>query len=158
MDKQKIIAELEEKFRKVKEKQKFKAELNELDRIFSIKDAVVKDGFVSEDLLKQIRYRIVEVYIGWNDYLHSLIMPNPQNILNVSESKILSPEQKKEITELMKKIMEISSRNAIINLTKDNQLEAKFIDETLEFWEKDFKRTLLMVLKKVNEEWAKKNF
>jgi hypothetical protein len=155
MDKQKIITELEEKFKKIKEKLKFKANLDNLDRAFSIRDIVVKDGFVSEDLSKQIRYRIVEVYMGWNDYLHSLIMPNPQNMLNISESKVLSAEQKKEITELMKKIMEISSRNAIINFTKDNQTESKLIDDALGFWENDFKKNLLIVLKKINEEWAK---
>lgn len=155
MDKQKIITELEEKFKKIKEKLKFKANLDDLDKAFSVRDVVIKDGFVSEDLSKQIRYRIVEVYMGWNDYLHSLIMPNPQNMLNISESKVLSSEQKKEITELMKKIMEISSRNAIINFTRDNQIESKLIDDALGFWENDFKKNLLIVLKKINEEWAK---
>lgn len=155
MDKQKIITELEEKFKKIKEKLKFKANLDDLDRAFSIRDIVIKDGFVSEDLSKQIRYRIVEVYMGWNDYLHSLIMPNPQNILNISESKVLSAEQKREITELMKKIMEISSGNAIINFTREDHVESKLIDGALEFWENDFKKNLLIILKKINEEWAR---
>ena len=94
--------------------------------------------------------------MGWNEYLHSLIMPNPQNILNIGESKIFSQEEREEIIELIKKIMEINSRNNLINLTKNQEEETKLIDDSVNFWDTEFKVKLIKIMKKINEEWCKK--
>ncbi len=155
MDKLKLLNELEEKFKKMKLDLKFKSSLEELDKIFFVKDSILKDGFVSDKLSRQICYRIMETYLGWNDYLHSLIMPNPQNILNLSESKIFSQEEKNEIVELMKKIMEINSKNGLIGLNGDKKMESEFIDNSVSFWEKEFKDKLIKIMKKINVEWGK---
>lgn len=156
MDKKDILKELEKNYEKLKEEGKIVPTLEDLDRIFFIKDAVLKDGFVSENLGRQICYRVVETYMGWNEYLHSLIMPIPQNILNMSESKIFNQEEKKEIVELMKKIMEISSKNSVVGLTRDKEGEARFIDYAVEFWNSEFKEKLVKLMEKINKEWANK--
>ncbi|MEK6925684.1 MAG: hypothetical protein AABW50_00235 [Nanoarchaeota archaeon] len=157
MEREKLIENLEKAYNEIRSSHKIKATLDDLDRIFFIKDYVLKDGFVSSKISRQIEYRIVEIFMNWNEYLHSLIMPNPQNILNMSESKILSQDEKKSIIELMKKIMELTSRNSIIGLTKDIKEEVKFIDDAVHFWEKEFKNKLLSILKKINAEWGKEN-
>jgi hypothetical protein len=156
MEKKELIKELEKEFQKMKKDLNFKSTFEELNRIFFISDSVLKDGFVSENLSRQVSYRIVETFMGWNDYLHSIIMPNPQNILNMSESKIFNQEEKKEIIELMKKNMEISSRNSIIGLTKDKKAEAVFIDKAVKFWNEEFKPKMIKIMKKVNKEWSGK--
>jgi len=153
METEKLIKELEEKFNKAKKELKFNASLTALDKSFFIKDAILKDGFVSERVSRQICFRVVEVFAGWNEYLHSLIMPNPQNMLNMGESKIFSQEEKKEITELMKKIMEISSRNSLIALKQDG--EGNLIDDAFNLWENEFKIKLIGIMSKINKEWAK---
>jgi len=155
MEKQKLLKELEESFKKIKSELKFSPTLEDIDKIFSIKDAVLKEGFVSERFSRQLCYRIVENYMGWNDYLHSLIMPNPQNILNMSESKIFSQEEKKDIVESMKKLMTISSKNSFIGLTKDQKAEKEFIEYAVEFWENEFKDKITKIMSKVNKEWEK---
>lgn len=154
MEKKELIKELEEKFKKIKSELKIKSSLEDIDRIFFVKDNVLKENFISEKLSRQICYRIVETYMGWNDYLHSLIMPNPQNILNMGESKIFNQEEKKEIIKLMKKIMEISSKNILIGLTRDQTKEAEFIDYAVNFWETEFKNKLIKIMKKINKEWG----
>jgi hypothetical protein len=155
MDKKELIKDIEKKFEQLKKELKFNATLEDLDKMFSIKDGILKDEFVSENFARQVCYRIVETYMGWNEYLHSIIMPNPQNILNMSESKIFSQEEKKEIVELMKKIMEINSQNSLMGLTKDKEAEAKFIDNALKFWEMEFKPKIVAIMQKINQEWGK---
>ena len=155
MENKEILKELEEKFKKMKLELKFKSDLEDIDRIFLIKDGILKDGFVSEKLSRQVCYRIVENYVGWNDYLHSLIMPNPQNMFNMGESKLFSQEEKKEIIEIMKKIMEISSRNNLIGLIKDHKMEGEFIDYAVNFWKEEFEEKITKILKKINSEWGK---
>jgi len=154
MEQKELIKELEKKFEQIKKELNFNSTFEDLDKIFSIKDGIVKDEFVSENFSRQVCYRIVETYMGWNEYLHSIIMPNPQNILNMSESKIFGQEEKKEIVELMKKIMEINSQNSLIGLTKDKEAEAKFIDNAVKFWETGFKPQMVKIMKKINKEWG----
>ena len=154
MEKKELMEELEEKFKKIRSKLKLKSSLEDIDKIFFVKDAVLKENFISEKLSRQICYRIVETYMGWNEYLHSLIMPNPQNILNMGESKIFNQEEKKEIIDLMKKVMEISSKNSLIGLTRDQTKEAEFIDYAVNFWETKFENKLIKIMKKVNKEWG----
>ncbi|MFH1608131.1 MAG: hypothetical protein ABIA78_03280 [archaeon] len=150
-----LLKELEKKFEKMKNELGFKASLDELERIFYIKDDILKDGYVSEALSRQICHRIVDTYGSWANYLHSIIMPNPQNILNMSEAKIFSQEEKKEVTELMKNAMQISSNNSLIGLNKDKVAEAKFIDYAVEFWDSEFGPKLIKIMKKIKEEWEK---
>ena len=155
MENKKLIEELEEKFKKTSEKLKIKTSLDDLDGIFHIRDHVLKEGFVSNDLLRQVCYRIIETYMGWSEYLHSLIMPNPQNIINISESKVLSQDDKKEITELIKKVMELASRNSVIALTKDQKAEGELISDGKKLWESEFKPRLVRIMTKINGEWRK---
>jgi hypothetical protein len=140
----------------IKKKNSMKVTLEQLDSSFFIKDSVLKDGYVSEKILRQISYRIVEVFSWWNDYLHSIIMPNPQNMLNMSESKIFDSVEKSEITNLMKKVMEISSKNNLIALDYGEEKAANFIEESYDFWKKDFKPKIVKIMKKINDAWSKK--
>ncbi len=154
--KEKLIKEFENRFEEFKKDYGFKSTLEELDEAFHIRDSVKKDGFLSTRLARQVCYRIVENFMGWNDYLHSLIMPNPQNMLNISESKVFNGDEKKGITELMKTAMRISSKNGLNGLKKEKDEEAKFIDESLKIWNKLFKPKLIEVMTKINNEWSKK--
>jgi len=155
MNNKEILNELEKKFEDLKKELGFKSELQDIDEIFYIKDAILKDGFVSENIDRQICSRIIETYMGWTNYLHSLIVPNPQNILNISESRIFNSEEKKEINNMMKKAMEIISKNNWIGLTKNKQEEARFIDEAVNNWKNNFGIKLIKILEKVKGEWEK---
>jgi len=151
-----LLEDLEKNFLAMQKELKFKTNFEKIDEIFFIKDMVLKEGFVSERLSRRICHRIVETFMDWNGYLHSLVMPNPQNMLNLMESKLFNQEEKKDIMELMKKIMEISSRNSVIALKKDKHGEAKFIDDAVSFWNNTFQNKLDKIMTKINLEWSKK--
>lgn len=156
IDKAELLRELEEKFEVVKKELGFMSSLKELNRIFFIKDAVLGVGFVSENLSRQLCSRIVDTYMNWNNYLHSLIIANPQNMFNINESKMFNEEEKKEITKLMTETMALVSTNTLVGLTKDKSTEAKFIDDSVDFWKKTFCPALIKIIKKVNSGWKKK--
>ena len=156
MNKKELLKELEEKFKVMKRELGFKVSLEEVDSIFFIKDAVLSTGFVSEVLSRQLCSRIVDTYVNWNNYLHSLIIPNPNNMLNINESKMFNEEEKKKITKLMTEIMALVSTNTLIGLTKDKSGEARFIDDSIDFWKKTFSPELIKIIKKINDEWSKK--
>lgn len=153
MDNEILIKQLKDQFSKWKSEMKFKTNFEEVERVAFVSDLVLKERFVSPSLPRQICGRIANLYTNWAGYLHSLIMPNPQNILNLSESKLFSQEEKKEIHELMSKAMEISSRNGLIGLTKDKKEEAKFIDDAIELWNNRFEQKMIRIMKKVNDAW-----
>lgn len=153
MDKKEILKDLEKNFEELKKELKFNSTFEDINKIFFIQDAVLREGFVGENFSRQLCSRIVETYIGWTNYLHSLIMPNPQNMLNISESRVFSNEEKEEMKTLMKKGMFLNSRNSWIGLTKNKQEEAKFIDESVEIWNKEFCSKITKILEKIKEEW-----
>ncbi len=155
MNKKEIIRELEEKFLEVKKGIGFKASLEEIDRIFTIKDYVLKNGFVSDDFASQILFRISEFYSRWTDYLHSLLMPHPQNFINMGEAKVLNKEEKAKAFDLIKKAMKFGSKNALVSITKNKNEQREMIESSIELWEKDFKPEIEKIIKKINEEWSK---
>ncbi|MEK6945747.1 MAG: hypothetical protein AABW63_03055 [Nanoarchaeota archaeon] len=154
MEEKKVLRDFEEGFGKLKQELKFKTSLDEIDEIFFIRDIILQDDFVSKNLFRQMAYRIMEFYLRWNDYLHGLIMPNPQNILNLSESKLFNQEEKRVITNMMKKIMELNSKNILISLTRDKTEEGKFIDYSVHIWKNELQPELVKLIKKINKEWG----
>ena len=71
-----------------------------------------------------------------------------------AESKpFSSKEEREKIWELIKKAMELVSRNIMIGLTKDKEEEGKFIEEAVSFWNNKFKKELIRIMKKTNKQW-----
>jgi hypothetical protein len=153
MKNEEILRELREKFGVLRKELKFKASFEDIDRIFYIEDCILRDGFVSNQLSRQLCSRIVETYNSWAGYLHNLIMPNPGNIAAMMESKLFSEKEKKEIGELFKKCMTISSQNSIIGLSKKKEEETKFIDDAVSLWGNSARDKLTEIMRKVNENW-----
>ncbi len=155
MKNQELLKELETEFIKLKKELKFKSSFEDIDKIFFIKDLILDKGYVSPNLSRQICSRIVDGFSIWNGYLHSLIMPNPQNMLNINECKMLDENEKKEISDLLSKVVSLTSTNTLVGLTKNKSDEAKFIDDSVKFWKKTFNPELIKLMKKINEGWKK---
>lgn len=153
MEKEILLKQLRTEFSKMKEDMKFKTTFEELDKAVFVSDLILKEGFVSPELSRQISHRIADLYGNWAQYLHSIIMPNPQNILNLSESRLFTQEDRKEINEMMSQAMELSSRNSLVGLTKDKKAEAKFIDDSIALWNNTFEKKLAKMMEKVNTAW-----
>lgn len=154
--KESILKELKEKFEETKKDLGFKADFETLDERFFIKDSVLGAGFVSENFSRQLCSRIVETYNNWINYLHSLIMPNPGFLINLHESKMVDESDRKDITKLMSRVLAFTSMNSVIGLVKDKGKEARFIDESVRFWDEEFKPVAETIVKKINGKWNEK--
>ena len=156
-DKEIILKELEKNYLEASKKFGIKTSLDDLDSCFFVRDYILSSGFVSDSVLRQISTRIVEALHSWNGFFHSLIIPNPNDFVNVNESKMFSEEEKKKALKLMSKIMYFMRRNNHANLINDNNLRAKFIDDSFNFWKKSLLPYLVDISKKLSDEWEKKS-
>jgi hypothetical protein len=156
IDKKDLLKELEKKFEETKEDLGFQASLEGLDSVFFIKDFILSSGFVSEDFSRQLCSRIIDTYRGWSSYFHELLMPSSGNMFAQTESKLLSSKEDREnLWKISKKLMDFSSMHSLIGLKKDKVLEAKFIDETYNYWNEVLNEELIKIFEKVNENWKK---
>ncbi|MFH1849996.1 MAG: hypothetical protein ABH879_07500 [archaeon] len=151
----KIIERFEKRFEALRNERKFKSTLAELDEVFYLRDMVAKDGYVSADLSKMICSRIAETYLNWSNYLHGLIMPNPGNLIAMTESDMLEDSEKEEINMLLNRIMAYISRKALFGLKKDSSAEPQFIDDGLKLWN-SISPKLIKLLTKISKMWGEK--
>jgi hypothetical protein len=151
-----LICELHDGFAKVKNELGLKCSFNELDSVFFIEDAILQIGFVSKNALsRQICGRIVETFMGWNHYLHNLIMPGSQDMIQMNESKMLNETDRKMAGKMIGNAMRFVSENMLNGLTKDKKAESEFIDGALDFWNEDYKGSLIAFMQKIHSGWKK---
>ena len=153
MEKEQLLKNLREEFKEIKKRLGFKSSFKDLNDIFSIEEMVLQEGYVFPSLNRKLSRRIVDIYKSWLNYACSLMNPSPDNILILMESKMLGQEDKKKISNIIKKISSLISSNNLIALTKDEKLETKFIDDAVQFWNNYFKIEMIKILEKIKEGW-----
>jgi len=157
MENDDTIKELTEKFNKTQQELGFKATFEELEDLFFIKDSILKDGFVSEKFSRQLTHRMLDTYASWITSLHNLIMPNPQDLISLTECKKLTSEEKTKASDLIGLAMNLIRKNSIIGLTKDKIAEGKLIDEIFQTWKNKFEPGILELEKKIQTAWEENN-
>ena len=155
MSNSELMNEVREKFDLMKKELGFKTSFEELDDIFFISDSILNNGFVSKAFSRQVCSRIVELYMGWNNYLHNLVMPAPHYMIQMQEHKMMNDVDKKEIWKLIGEAMAFVSKNALVGLNKDKKAEAAFIDGAVALWKTSFKPRLERLAGKVVDGWSK---
>lgn len=156
IDKKELIKEVEKEFNRAKEDLGFNATLEELDDAFKIFDGVVSSEFVSTSFSRQLCARILDNFMGWHNYLNGILVPNSGFLASQTEANLFNNKEDREmIWGMIKKTMEYSTTHSLIGLTKNKELEAKFIDETLAYWKGHFSPSLKMILLRANEAWKK---
>ena len=148
-----LIKQLEQQFAATKKELKFKATLDEIDEIFFIRDFVTEKGFLSQRFSRQLCGRITDLYNAVIGFLHGIVMPNPNNVLSMTEHQAFSEEQRAEVMQVMAKIAAFTSRNWLIGLSKDKKAEAAFIDEAVSLWSKEVKPNAIEFMTRINSEW-----
>lgn len=154
---ERFMIRFEKEFKSMREEMKFKSTLEDLDKIFFIRDCMLKTGVLSKDLSRMICSRICETFDGWARYYHGLIIPNPGSLVAMTESSLFNEEDKKEIMKVMNKMLALVSENSVIGLTKDKKREAKFIDESVKVWNEIVGPKTTEIMKKVNNAWVEKS-
>jgi len=148
-----LVEQTKYQFNRIKQELGIQTTFEELDSAFSIQDAVLNTGFVSDRFSRQLSAIIVDKLMSWNNYLHSLLMPNPQSMINMHESKAFNKEERKNIINLITKSMGIVSQNTLNTLAKNKSNEALFIDNSYKFWTDEFRPELEKIMKKIHENW-----
>ena len=150
-----LLRQLKDKFEELKSELGFKSSFHEIDKIFYIQDSILNAGFVAESFDRQICARIVDTYMGWNNYLHNLVMPDSHSMIQMNESKLLNDVDKKEILQVIADSMRIVSMNLVIGIGRDKNVEAQFIDNSVEFWNRHYSSSVFRIVKKINDGWNK---
>lgn len=151
-----LIQELNSEYEKARKKYKIKASLEDIQKIVYIKDSVMKEGYVSSEIVSNIVRKMVDNLHSWAGYLHGILFPNPQNMLSMTESQFFSEDEKKQLYPLMSEVMSLSSKHSLYSLEGNPQSEAKLIDEAVSFWNKTFNPKLKELMTKVSKSWNDK--
>jgi len=154
MEDDQLITRLKEEFNKVKEELNLESSYDEINNIFFIEDNTLSNGYVSAKFSRQLCSRIVDTLASWSNYLHGLVMPSPQSMVNHTESGLFDEDEKKEMMKVMNKVMALISTNNLVGLSKDKQKEKEFIDGSVKFWTEEFSSYLQTLLKKTNNYWT----
>lgn len=155
-EKESILSELKDEFSKWKTEIGFKSSYEQIQEFFDIENFVLKEDHVPVKLGRAVAWKIVDVYSGWLNYFHGLIMPNTGYLVNMNESKMLDETMKKKVSSMMSEVLAITSLSSYIAVSKDKNAEKEFVDRAVDYWESKFKKEVSELMKKINEGWDKK--
>lgn len=147
-----MISELETEYIKLRKKYPSLPNYQILDKEFEI-EAHMPEREVPSNYTSRAISNSVSNYLSiFIEYLHNLIFPNPSSLIIMEESKIYSEDEKQIIEDLLKKIVQITRKNLILSVDKDEKEDAKFITKSVSEW-KVIKKKLLKILEKSEKHW-----
>ncbi len=152
--KEEILKELKKQFDETKKRLGFKATYDEINEMSYIEDMALSQRFVSNQFSRQLINRIIETFHSWLNELYSWVYPAPMDIIHSNESKKLTKEERKEVIELIDRIMYLVRKNKRIAFKGlIGKEEADFIDELVEFDKKHFNPFMLKYNDKFEKLW-----
>lgn len=154
-EREQFLVDLESSYSELRKKYEVKTTLNELDKLFQIKDSFLKLSFIPGNLSFFVRSRIQEFYSSWIGYLQNLLFPSTSSLISMSEGKLFNEGEKKEIGKIVGNMMAIISKNSILTLEPNIKEEGEFIDSAVKLWKSSLSPKILTLMKKVNDNWKK---
>lgn len=156
-DKQDILKELEHDFEKLKKELQLTSTLEDLSSIFGFKDSILSEGYVSENLSRQICSKISETFYNWISYMNNLILPNSGSMVNQTEAKMFNSKEDKELLwDLTQGAMKFVSKNSLDVVKKDKILQKEIIDGAVEYWKNGFSIGAEKIMQKLHDSWNDK--
>ena len=109
----------------------------------------------TEMLIREIRKFMADKMLNYLRFLENLLNPvnSPMSIFSIV--KLLNNEEKKEISEIYKKLLEKEIQIIELDLSFDEKKEAEFIKNSCEFWQ-TIKKDLLKIIREINKKWDDK--
>lgn len=154
MDKEKVIKEFRSDFKELQSKFGFSVSFDELESEFFLTDMVLEDGFVRENLILQITSRIVGYFRNWSGYLNGMLVPANVDYIGQTESKLFNNEEdRKEMWSIVKICMRFSSMYSFMFLSRDEKMQARFVDEAFNSWVNDIRPYMAKVMGRVYSAW-----
>ena len=105
-------------------------------------------------ILRQIRRRMNEKVIFFCKIIEGLLYPTQQHIINVTEIKNFSDEEKKKIHDIYKRLMHYERQSLLLDVTPNDKEDVEFINGVFDFWRK-IKKQMENIVKKMQDSWKK---
>ena len=144
-----VMVDLKNDYEKLRKKYSL-PKYDELDENFELLyfQPVIEIKF----LLRFIRRRIFDKINSYIVFLQNILHPNPNSIISLEESRFFSDNEKQEIANLMKSMMQLERKSSLIDLSGSEKEDAEFIKKAFNSWV-DYKKSLYGVSKKMLEGW-----
>ena len=119
-------------------------------------------GYLEKDIkktnypLRNIRRRQMDKIMLFTNFLQSFIIPNPNSIVNMQESKFLTDEQRNTMVNIIQQLMILERKSLILEVEQSETKDAEFITECLGQWLK-IKKELVKFSKVLLENWQIQN-
>lgn len=153
MEKGKVLKEFKSDFEDLRSRLGFSVSCEDLESEFYLNDYVLDMGFVRENISMQVTSRIVDYFRNWSAYLNGLLVPSG-NYIGQTESKLFNSDvDKKEMWSTIKICMKFSSMYSSMFLSKDESMQAKFIDEAYISWKNEVRPYMAKVMDRVYLAW-----
>jgi flagellar motor component MotA len=91
--------------------------------------------------------------ISWVGAFHSVLMPNPQDMVTMTEAKSFSQPEKQELFTMTAKIMKLIRSNSVAGINKDKKREAQFIEDSFKLWNSELKPLTAKFEQKLYDTW-----
>ena len=150
INKKELLDELEEEFGKMRKEMNLEITLDELDDVCFVRNHVLSSGFVPFDFFRFLCHRVNDIILNnWINFLHELIMPNPNSLVSMAYSKVFDKEDKENIANLLKDVVNLNTTHLFSGLKNDRELKREHLLNTLLFWKNRLKPELIGIAEKI---------
>lgn len=106
--------------------------LDEYDDAFHYRDALRDRGYIPSHPVRFLGQCAAQGSKERVQYLHGLLMPNPQNLVTNSQSNAVSDDMKETVQDLIDHYVYLSAKHRRLEALNDD--DASFLREALEVW------------------------
>lgn len=150
INKRELLGELEEEFGKMREEMNLEINFDELDEVCFVRNHVLSSGFVPFDFFRFLCHRVNDTLLNnWINFLHELIMPNPNSLVSMAYSKVFDKGDKESIAGLLKDAVNLNMVHLSSNLKNDVEMKKKHLLNTISFWQDRLKPELIGIAEKI---------
>src|SRR3989344_5359774 len=103
-------------------------------------------------LTRFIRRKVNEKVIFFCRIIESILYPQSPNYISIVESRIFTEEEKQEMAEFYKKLMNYEKESLILDVEPDDKQSVKYTNEVFNNWS-ETKKQMIVITRKMQKSW-----
>lgn len=140
------LSKLKDEYEKLQKKQKLPG-FKEMNEAFYIEEIADSE---TDILIRRIRIKVGDGLMRCSRFIESLLNPVNASMFSFSLIKMLTPEDKKTLSEIYKKLVKEEIKFIELDLDFDEEKEAEFIRESYGLW-KEITKEIKGIFEKVEK-------
>lgn len=128
-------------------------DFQEINKGFHIESESARIDELPTNLLAFINYSMANYSNSWINFCYNNIFGNPQSLIIMEEARFFDDARKKELAEIMTRIVVLSRHDAMLSLKNDEQSYADQIKRCNDEW-KQIRPKLLELSGLVVDKWS----